>query len=137
VTATFSAPVRNAVLTVTRHAGVGEIDPARSASANTRGAAGACAGGEDSGSYALAFETASPDSLVYLAVAARHRDHLPGAGWIEREQVANGSAGDVASVSIADRRAGAPGPVLVDGRFDGAVDWAVVAIEIPLPRLAP
>jgi hypothetical protein len=30
VTATFSAPVRNAVLTVSRYAGVGEIDPSRS-----------------------------------------------------------------------------------------------------------
>jgi hypothetical protein len=30
-----------------------------------------------------------------------------------------------------------PAPITVAGRFDDDVDWAVVALEIPLPQLAP
>jgi hypothetical protein len=130
VTATFAEPPLNSVLTVSRYSGVGGV--VRAASANSVGAAGACAGGTDGDAYALAFGTATSRSLVYVAAAARHRDHLPGPGFVERAQIFAGSAGNVAGISVADFRAGAPAPAPVAGRFSGTVDWAVVALEIPV-----
>jgi hypothetical protein len=137
VTATFEAPILNAVLAVSRYAGVGEMDPSRATSTNTRGVAGACTGGVDSESYSLPVATTTGESLVYVAAAARHRDHVPGAGSTERAQVFSGTLGNVAGVSVADLRAGAPGTVLASGRFGINIDWAVVALELPLPQLSP
>jgi hypothetical protein len=132
VTATFSAPPQSSVLAVSRYGGVSSVDPRRGVSANTRGVAGGCTDGSDSDGYALTLGTATSNSVLYVAAAARNRDHLPGAGFVERAGLFHGSVGNVAGVSIADARAGAPAAVRIEGRFSGTVDWAVVALEIPL-----
>jgi hypothetical protein len=129
VGASFSGEATNAVISVSRYSGVGEIE--RALSGNTRGLGGACSGGDDGATYAFGLETATPRSLVYVAAAGRHRDHIPGSGYHERVQIFRGSAGSVAGLSVADRAAGEPGLVPVEGRFDGDVDWAIVAVEIP------
>ncbi len=132
VTAAFSAPPQNSVLTVSRYAGVGAVDPLRGVSANSVGVAGACTGGSDGAAYALALDTTTSNSLVYVAAAARHRDHLPGLGFVERAELFSGSAGSVAGLSVADLQVGAPVSVPVAGQFSGDIDWAVVALEIPV-----
>ena len=133
VTATFSEPAQNSVVAVSRYGGVGAVDPLRAVSANSVGVAGACSGGSDGAAYALDLDTTTANSVLYVAAAARHRDHLPGLGFIERAERFAGSAGSVAGISVADSPAGAPASVAVEGRFSGAVDWAVVALEIPVP----
>jgi hypothetical protein len=132
VTATFSEPPVSAVLTVSRYSGVGAVDPVGARSANSVGVAGACAGGSDGDAYALDFGTTTSNSVVYVAAAMRARDHLPGPGFVERAKLYAGSNGNVAGISVADLQAGAPAPVAVAGRFSGTVDWAVVALEIPV-----
>jgi hypothetical protein len=131
VSARFSAEAVSAVIAVSRYSGVGAIDPERGVSANSRGPMGACSGGSDGDAYALSLDTTAPHSIVYVAAAGRHRDHVPGPGYEERVQIFRGSGGDVAGASVADLLAGAPGPVPVHGSFAGDVDWAVVAVEIP------
>jgi hypothetical protein len=137
VTATFSSTAQSAVIAVSRYVGVGEIDPLRSRSANSRGLAGACSGGSDGDAYAFALDGAAPDSLVVVAAAARQHDHAPGPGYQERVQIFSGSGGDVAGLSVADLGVAAPGPAPVHGGFAADVDWTAVALEIALPPLQP
>jgi hypothetical protein len=132
VTATFLAAPQNSVLTVSRYRGVGAVDPLRAISGNSVGVAGACAGGVDGVAYALDLDTTTAGSVVYLAAAARNRDHLPGLGFVERAELFAGTAGNVAGVSVADLQAGAPASIPVEGGFNGIADWAVVALEIPV-----
>ncbi len=132
VTAAFSEPPLSSVLAVSRYGGVGALDPLRGVSANSVGVAGACTGGQDGSAYALDLDTATSNSLVYVAAAARYRDHLPGLGFTERAELFTGTAGSVAGISVADSQAGPPATVAVEGQFSGAVDWAVVALEIPV-----
>ncbi len=131
VTASFSAEALSAVIAVSRYSGVGAIDPGAGLSANSRGLAGACSGGSDGDAFAFSLATTTPHSLVYLAAAGRHRDHVPGPGYHERVQIFRGSGGNVAGASVSDLLADAPGPVPVHGSFGADVDWAVVAFEIP------
>jgi hypothetical protein len=132
VTATFSATPQSSVIAVSRYGGVGSVDPLRGGSANSVGIAGACTGGSDSAAYALDVDTTTANSVVYVAAAARHRDHLPGLGFVERAELFAGSAGSIAGVSVADFQAGAPASIPVEGAFSGSIDWAVVALEIPV-----
>jgi hypothetical protein len=132
VTATFSEPPLGSVLSVSRYSGVNAVDPVRALSANSVGVAGACSGGTDSDAYALDLDTATSNSVVYVAAAIRARDHLPGPGFVERAELFAGSNGNIAGLSVADLLAGAPAPVPVAGRFSGTVDWAVAALEIPV-----
>jgi len=132
VTATFSQSPENSVLAVSRYGGVGAVDPERAVSANSVGIAGACSGGSDGVAYSLDLDTATSNSLVYVAAAPRNRDHLPGPGFIERAEIFSGGTGSTAGVSVADTQAGPPGPVAIVGGFSGDTDWAVVAFEIPL-----
>jgi hypothetical protein len=39
-------------------------------------------------------------------------------------------------MAIGDRETAVPGPVTVEGAFSGAVDWAIIAVEIKA-SLAP
>jgi hypothetical protein len=132
VTASFSGTPASSVLTVSRYGGVAPVDPVRAVSANTLGAAGACAGGSDSAAYSLGLATAVANSRVYVAAATRTRDHLPGPGFVERARRVAGSGGDAAGISVADLQVGAAGSLVVQGQFSGTVDWAVVAVEIPV-----
>jgi hypothetical protein len=132
VTATFSQTPSASVLAVSRYDGVGAIDPLRGVSANSVGIAGACTGGSDGDAYALELDTATSNSVVYVAAAPRHIAHLPGPGFVERVALVAGGTGSAAGISVADARAGALGPFSVTGAFGADVDWAVVAVEIPV-----
>jgi hypothetical protein len=137
VRATLSATAQNAVLAVSRFASAGALRAAAALSANSNGVAGPCAGGEDGDAYALALGATTPGGLHYLATANRHRDHLPGSGYEERIELHKGSGGSVAGLAIADLRIGSAGLTAVEGGFSGAVDWALVAIEIPAAAPPP
>src|SRR5262245_23885838 len=131
VRAQLAAGARSAVLAVSRYSGLSALDPERGGSANTLGAAGACSGGRDGASYALPLDTAAEGSLLYLAAAARNRDHAPGPGFVERAQLFGGSAGDVSGISVADLRTGAPGPLTAAWRFHHVVTCAFATFETP------
>ncbi len=131
VTASLSSTATNAVIAVSRYSGV---DPAAAlgapVSANSRGAGGTCSGGVDSASYSVSLTTSVPGAVIYGAAAMRNRSHTPGSGYAERAELFQGSSGDMASVAIEDRTVATAGAALVNGSFNGTVDWAVVAIEI-------
>jgi len=130
VTASFAQAPASSVLAVSRYSSVGGADPARAVAANSVGVDGACEGGSDGDAYALDLDALSSHSLVYVAAAARDRDHLPGPAFVERTQLFAGGAGSVAGVSVADAPVGAAGSVPVAGGFDADADWAVAALEI-------
>ena len=67
---------------------------------------------------------------MYGAVATRHLTHTPGAGYLERAEVHQGSGGKTAGVAVEDKDVAAPAAATIDGSFSGTVDWAVVAAEI-------
>ncbi len=129
VSATLSAVPRNAVIAVSRHAGLPALG--NTASANTRGPSGACSGGQDTAQYAVDLDTTAANSLAYVAVALRNRDHAPGAGFVEHVQLYQGAAaGDAAGLAIVERLVPAPSRVSVTGSMNATVDWAVITAEI-------
>ena len=71
VTATLSSSPTNAVIAVTRYSGVNGIGNVESA--NTLGVDGVCSGGTDANSYTFPIATTANDTVVYAAVAMRHR----------------------------------------------------------------
>ncbi len=131
VTATLSGTPVNAVMVVSRYAGVAAVNPLGSVvSGNTNGVSGVCSNGVDSSAFTFDVTTTVAGALVYGAPAMRHRLHTPGAGYIERAEVHQGSGGDVASVAVMDRSVAFASTVAVNGTFSGSVDWAVIGIEI-------
>jgi predicted phosphodiesterase len=131
VTATLAAAPDNAVIAVTRYAGVDADAPLGDlVSANTNGAAGACTGGIDGSGYALQLLTDEPGDLIYVAAAMRQWSHTAGGGFIERAEVAIGDAGLTASVATADRAISAATTVTAQGTFNGTVDWAAAAFAL-------
>jgi hypothetical protein len=137
VTATFGATATNAVIVVSRYSGVDTSAPLGNVvSANTLGVSGACSGGTDGVSYALSLPTQVDDARVFAAVGMRNREHTPGTGYVQRDEIRAGSAGDVAGIAVVDKEFAVPGPAGVDGSFSGSVDWAVVAVEMR-PLLGP
>jgi 3-phytase len=130
VTASLEEPATNAVIVVSRYSGVTQATPiGAAASANTNGEAGACAGGVDSGSYSLDLASGA-GSTVYAAAAMRHANHAPGAGFVERAEIHQGTLGNVASLAIQDRPPDGAPATNAAGSFDGAVDWATVAVAL-------
>jgi hypothetical protein len=131
VTATFASSPNSAEIAVSRYSGAAVAAPiGGSASVNALGLDGACAGGSDADSYSLPLVTVAQDSVLYLAAATRHRDHLLPAGFVEQAVLRFGSGGNVVGLSIAEGSAGAPGAVTHDGGFSRRVDFAVVGLEI-------
>jgi VCBS repeat-containing protein len=135
VTATLASAPNAAVIIVTRYSGAASIGNV--VSANTIGVSGPCSGGTDGTSYSFAVPTAVPDAVVFSAGGLRSKVHAPGTGWTEHLEIHQGSGGSVAGAHVMDRIVAAPGAVTVNGTFDGAVDWAVAAIELrPSPAVA-
>ena len=85
VAATLSSSPDNAVVAVTRYAGVLDGDEVGNlVTANSNGFAGACEDGDDDDEYALPLTTLDTGSIVVAAAAMRQRTHTPGSGWAER-----------------------------------------------------
>jgi len=131
VTASLTTPASNMAIVVSRYSGVNTTSPFGALiSANTNGPAGICAGGVDKPSYALNLNTTLSSALVYGAVIMRSKTHTAGSGFTEQVELAHGTGGNMVSLAVFDKHFASPGTVLVDGHFNGAVDWAVVALEL-------
>ncbi len=128
VTATLAKVPSNAVIAVSRYSGAAAIGSV--VSGNTLGLNGACSGGRDTNAYSFNLGTTVNGAVVYGAVATRHLTHTPGAGYLERAEVHQGSGGKTAGVAVEDKDVAAPAAATIDGSFSGTVDWAVVAAEI-------
>ncbi len=131
VTAMLSSAPTNAVIAVSRYSGVDGSSPIGNIiSANTNGVDGSCSGGVDNASYSVNLMTVMNGAVVFGAVAHRNKTHTPGSGYTERVEFHHGSGGDETSVSTMDKTVDSPSTVAVNGTFSGAVDWAVIAVEI-------
>ncbi len=132
VTATFAKATSAAVIAVSHYTGVAASSPiGNMISGNTNGANanGACIGGVDKNSYAFNLPTPRNGAMMYSAVALKARVHTPGAGYTERAEVRQLSGTNISGLAVEDRFVAA-GSTMINGSFDGAVDWAVVALEI-------
>src|SRR5262245_420766 len=138
VTAALAGTASAAVIHVARYSGakasgaIGNV-----VSGNSLGVSGACSGGVDGTAYAFNLATTAPNSLVFLAVGMRSKNHLPGSGYTEIAETYAGSSRSTAGRSLAHRLLGSPGTASVDGTFDGTTDWAVVAAEVLAASAAP
>jgi hypothetical protein len=128
VTATLAGTPTNAVIAVSRYSG--SSGTGNTVSANTLGVNGACTGGTDSNAYSVNLTTTVDDALAFGGAALRNRTHMPGTGFAERAEVAQGSGGDTAGAAVEDKVVATSGTVGVEGSFGGSVDWAVVAVEV-------
>jgi uncharacterized repeat protein (TIGR02543 family) len=142
VTATFSSVPTTAVIAVSRYSGAASVNPIGNVIAgNTNGllTAGSCSGGVASNAYGFNITTIAANALVYGAVAIKGRTHTPGAGYKERgevRQVGGPSGSATSAVAVEDKTIASASTVLVNGSFGGAVDWAMVGVEIkPQPIL--
>jgi hypothetical protein len=130
VTATLASAAENAVLAVSRYAGVEPSGPVGSVlGANSRGTSGACTGGIDAASYSFPVATEG-SALVHSAVGIRQRGHTPGTGYTERVEALQGTGGSAAGLAAEDRPFPLPGTASVQGFFDSTVDWAAAAVEL-------
>ncbi len=131
VSATFMTAPAHAAILVSRYSGADLSLPITNAvSANTLGLSGECTGGTDSNSYGISFGTGDDGSVVFAAVAIGAHVLTPGLGWVQRDLLQVGSAGDTCGVMVLDRAVPTAGSVFLDGSFDQPADWAVVALEI-------
>jgi hypothetical protein len=119
------------VIAVSRYSNVDSLDPIGNVvSGNTNGADGACSGGVDDAAYSFDLTTTVDGAVAYGAAAMRHGTHTPGAGYTEQGEIREGSGGSVASVAVQDKTVASASTIVVDGSFDGTVDWAVIGLEI-------
>ena len=130
VAATFASAPLNAVIAVSRYSGVDANAIGSVVSANTKGSEGACSGGADNSSYSVNITTTVANAVVFGAAAMRVRTHTPGAGYIERAELVQGTSGSGAGIAVVDRTVSAAAAVVLNGTFDSAVDWAVVGLEL-------
>jgi len=133
IKATLASAPTNAVIAVSRYSGVDDVNPIGSVLAgNTNGvnANGACSGGVDGSSYSFNLTTTVNGAVAYGAAAIKGRTHVPGAGYTERAEVRQPGGNLATGVAVEDQRIDPAATVTVNGSFDGAVDWAIVALEI-------
>jgi hypothetical protein len=138
VTATLASAPYNAVIAVSRYSGAATIEPIGNViSANTKGFNGVCTGGLDTKTYALDLTTTINGAVVYGAAGMRNKSHTPGIGYAERAEIKQGAKSSTAAIAIEDRVVPAAGTAVINGNFSGAVDWAVIAVEIKPPLRLP
>ena len=131
VTASLAGTPTNSVISVSRYSGVAAVNPVGNLlSGNTLGVNGACSGGVDSAAFSFNLTTTVPGAVAFGAASMRSRTHTPGAGYTERSEILQGTAGDVASLALEDRLVASASTVAVNGTFSGVVDWAVIVFEI-------
>ena len=131
VTASLAGTPTNSVISVSRYSGVAAVNPVGNLVAgNTLGVNGACSGGTDSAAYSFDLTTTVPGAFAFGAASMCAKTHTPGAGYTERSEVMQGIGGDAASVALEDRLVASASTLPVNGTFSGAVDWAVITLEI-------
>ena len=132
VTATFAAAPNNAVILVSRYSGAVAGAPFGAVfAANTVGLSGPCNGGTDSAAFSIPFTTTSSNSVVFAAVAIRHKEFTPGVTWTQRDVLQVGAGGDRCGAVVMDRAlTGGPETIPLDGTFSEPLDWAVIGLEI-------
>ncbi len=131
VTATLASAPTNAVIAVARYSGVAATNPvAPLVAGNTNGVNGGCANGTDSSAYLFNVSATQSNALVFGAVASRNNTHTPGLGYTERAEVSQGSSGNTARIAFVDRAVPVATSLSLNGSLSGAVDWAVIGIEL-------
>jgi hypothetical protein len=131
VTATFASAPSTAVIAVSRYSGVAATNPIGNIIAgNTNGLNGTCSGGVDGTSYSFDLTTTVNEALIYGALALKARTHTPGAGYTERLEFQHPHAVNPIGIAVEDKNVASASAVAVSGSFSGAVDWALVALEI-------
>ncbi len=131
VTATFSATPDNAAIAVSRYSGVSAVNPVGNLiSGNLNGVNGTCSGGSESNAYSFNLSTTANGAMVYGAISMRQETHTPGAGYIERVDLMQGSGSNAAAVAVEDKNFISPGTTVVNGSFSNSVYWAVIALEL-------
>jgi hypothetical protein len=131
VTATLVSAPDAAEIAVARYSGVAATNPVSPLVAgNTNGVNGSCSGGNDETAYSFGVTTTASQAVALGAVAIRYRTHTPGSGYTERAEVAIGSGGGVAAIALVDQSVPVASSLLLNGSFDGDVDWAVIGIEL-------
>lgn len=131
VTATLESASDAAEIAVARYSGVAATNPVSPLVAgNTNGVNGSCSGGSDQSAYSLGVTTTASQAVALGVVAIRYRTHTPGSGYTERAEVAIGSGGSVAGIALVDRSVPVASSLLLNGSFDGDVDWAVIGVEL-------
>ncbi|MCG3120188.1 MAG: hypothetical protein ALAOOOJD_02813 [bacterium] len=135
VTATFASAPSNAVIAVSRYAGVAAVNPLGNVVAgNTVGVNGVCSGGTDNAAYSFNLTVTGNGAVIYGAAATRSTTHTPGAGYTERIEIVQGSSSP-ATVAVQDKNVAAAGTGILNGTFGSNNDWAVVGIELK-PQLS-
>ena len=131
VTATLTGSASRAVIAVTRYSDVSPSDPFGTViSGNAHGIEGVCTGGVNSNAYSFDLSTSVDNALAYGAVARRHRNHTPGAGYSERADEQSGPGGQAAGVAVEDRSVPTPTTLPIDGSLNASADWAFVGLEL-------
>ena len=135
VTATLASAPNSAVIMVSRYSGVDAANPLGALiSGNTAGGIGACSGGVDNAAYSFNLATSATGAMVYGAIAVRNKTNTPGAGYTERGELMPGGSSS-AALAVQDQSFTTAGTVTFNGTPSGAVDWAVIALELK-PQLA-
>jgi hypothetical protein len=131
VTATLESAPSNAVIVAARYSGVAAANPAALlVAANTNGANGGCANGSDAAAYSFNVTPTGTKTLVVGAVALRHKTHTPESGSTTRIEGSQGSGGDIAGIALVDQIVPIATSLTLNGSFNGAVDWAVISVEL-------
>ena len=131
VTATLASTATNAIIAVTRYAGVSTVIPLGTPiSGNTKGVNGLCTGGVDNASYSFNLATTEPGATVYGVAGLRNKTHTPAAGSTERAEINQGTDSNVATLAVTDKIVSVAGATTFNGAFSGATDWAVIAVAI-------
>ncbi len=137
VAATFAKATGAAVIIVSRYSGavppgggmnpIGNVITGNTTGINTNAV---CAGGVDHNTYSFSLNTTVDSAVVYSAAATKDVTHAPGASYAERGEARRMNGSNVSSVAVEDKAVTSAGSVAINGSFSGAVDWAVVALEI-------
>ncbi len=130
VTATLSGLAANAIIAVSRYSGADGVAPLGNVTSANTTSNSACLGGVDANAYLLNLTTTLDGSLMYGAATMRGKKHNPGDGYAERADMVQGTGGNVVSLAVQDKTNALPSAAAFDGKFNGNVDWAVVALEV-------
>jgi hypothetical protein len=131
VTAMLVSAPNNAVIAVARYAGVALANPLMPlVSGNTNGIGGGCGNATDTASYSFNVLPTQGNSLVVGAVAVRNKTHSSGSGYTTRLESSHGTAGNMAGMALVDRAVPTATVLPLNGSLNGAVDWAVIGIDV-------
>lgn len=126
VQAIFSVTATNCTITVSRFAGVTDVDQFE-----TLGTAGS------SGSYSDSLTGTDRGLLAVFATSAR-RTHTPGSGSTEQADFGTGTGPNDSRSVVTTRELSATGAAAYSGTWSAAADWALVAVTLtPRPSLDP